>query len=135
MTPQETTMPDLAKTETLQTGTTALMSDAARRNHGLMIDAGSGGSRMHVFEWKSRLFDVIPPPISSPSSRNKWTGRFKPGLSTLVGKGKKYVWNHLCPLIEFAKEVLKDYEEGESLGTVCNAEVLFFSQMVEFLMR
>ncbi len=109
MTPQAI-VSDFAKTGSYDT---AQATDAARRNHGLMIDAGSGGSRMHVFQWEPRMFDVIPPPVSYPSSRNKWTGRFKPGLSTLVGKGKKQVWKHLHPLIEFAKDVLKDDEEGE----------------------
>ncbi len=127
-------MSDLANTGPRHTGTT-LIPETARRTHGLMIDAGSGGSRMHVFQWEPRLFDVIPPPISSPSSRNKWTGRFKPGLSTLVGRGKKKVWNHLRPLIQFAKDVLKDEEEGECVGIMCNTDILFVMQMMEFLKR
>lgn len=73
--------------------------------HGLIIDAGSGGSRMHVYQWEPRLFETLPPPISHPESKNSWTGRFGPGLATYAD----HPWDvaeHLTPLVEFAKEVL-----------------------------
>ncbi len=115
MASQAAMVSDFAKAGPRHEGTIPT-SDAIRRTHGMMIDAGSGGSRMHVFQWEPRIFEVIPPPISYPNSRNRWTRRLKPGISTLVGKGKKQVWGHLAPLIEFAKDVLKDEEEGECVG-------------------
>ncbi len=129
MDPQAAIIYDLAKARSRHTGTT-LNSEITRRTHGLMIDAGSGGSRMHVFEWEPRMFDVIPPPISYPSSRNRWTRRLKPGLSTLVGKGKKQVWKHLAPLIEFAKDVLKGKEEGECVGILCGTDIFLFGSFI-----
>lgn len=47
-----------------------------------IIDAGSSGSRMHVYEWEPREFKVIPPPISRPGSTNQWTQRMEPGISS-----------------------------------------------------
>lgn len=47
-----------------------------------IIDAGSSGSRMHVYEWEPREFKVVPPPISMPGSTNQWTHRMEPGISS-----------------------------------------------------
>jgi GDA1/CD39 (nucleoside phosphatase) family len=79
--------------------------------HGMIIDAGSGGSRMHVYQWEPRLFETLPPPISYPESKNAWTGRFSPGLSTYATHPQD-VREHLQPLIDFAKEVLADQKEN-----------------------
>ena len=39
----------------------------------MVIDAGSGGSRLHIFRWQPRIFNTIPPAISVPTSDEKWT--------------------------------------------------------------
>jgi len=32
----------------------------------LLIDAGSGGSRMHLYEWEPRVYHALPTPIAKP---------------------------------------------------------------------
>ena len=42
---------------------------------GILIDAGSTGSRMHIYEWSSRTFSEIPPPLSLPLTSERWSER------------------------------------------------------------
>lgn len=77
---------------------------------GMVIDAGSGGSRLHVFQWKPRVFSTVPPPLSYPESNEHWTARMDPGIHTftnnLAGVGQ-----HLAPLIDFARIMLVGSEQ------------------------
>ena len=78
--------------------------------HGMIIDAGSGGSRMHVYAWEPREFDSAPIPLTTPLTYNRWTNRMVPGLSDF-GPRPGDVHQQLEPLIAFAKEVLKGQED------------------------
>ena len=49
-----------------------------------MIDAGSGGSRLHIFRWEPRVFNTVPPPISYPMSDERWTDKIRPGIADLA---------------------------------------------------
>eukprot|EP00904_Undaria_pinnatifida_P011382 jgi/Undpi1/7374/HiC_scaffold_22.g09847.m1 len=75
-----------------------------------IIDAGSSGSRMHVYEWEPREFKVIPPPISRPGSTNQWTQRMEPGISSFSSHPED-IPEALAPLVDFAKDILKDHEK------------------------
>ena len=60
--------------------------------HGMMIDAGSGGSRMHVYEFKPRVLQgkkeieaaVSGKKLSYPGTVSRWTERLRPGISSFA---------------------------------------------------
>jgi len=92
--------------------------------HGMMIDAGSQGSRMHVYEFDARLLTtrrdirqaVRGEKLSVPTTDTAWTDRLQPGLDSFA-----YIENdedmlaqveaYLQPLLHFAKAVLQEKEE------------------------
>lgn len=87
--------------------------------HGLMIDAGSTGSRLHIFEWEPRVLrnnDDIQAAVSGekltfPGTESRWTDRLRPGISTFSSiqddeEMKEAIAEYLQPLLDFAKAVL-----------------------------
>jgi len=92
--------------------------------HGMMIDAGSQGTRLHIYEWDKRFLldedDLLQvahgKKLSYPSSNSRWTDKYTPGLDVFgyhknPVKLEKAVGDYLGALLEFAKEVLKDKKE------------------------
>ncbi|KAL9186109.1 hypothetical protein ACHAXT_005347 [Thalassiosira profunda] len=93
----------------------------SRTVHGLMIDAGSTGSRMHVYEFEPRVlatkWDVAEAvsgkKLSHPSTESRWTERLRPGISDFAHiesdeKLEAALAKYLEPLISFAKSVLHE---------------------------
>lgn len=76
---------------------------------GMVVDAGSGGSRLHVYSWKPRVFATVPPPLSYPESNEKWTVRVDPGIHN-AARDISMVASHLAQLIDYAKIALVGYE-------------------------
>lgn len=76
---------------------------------GIMIDAGSSGSRAHLFRWKSRRFGRLPPPLSFPITNVSWTEKLKPGLSA-YWQYPESVETVLSNLVDWAKVQLREYE-------------------------
>ena len=92
--------------------------------HGLMIDAGSTGSRMHVYEWEPRTLEtkqeitaaVSGELLSFPGTDTRWTDRLRPGLDTFADVQDEAaldeaVREYLKPLFDFAKSVLHTKQE------------------------
>ena len=77
---------------------------------GMVIDAGSGGSRLHIFRWEPRIFKTVPPPISYPTSDEKWTNKIRPGIAELATSNKD-IKDHIIQLLHFAKVTLADQKE------------------------
>jgi len=94
--------------------------------HGIMIDAGSQGTRLHIYEWEKRFLldedDLVEQSegklLSYPTSNNRWTDKYTPGLDAfgvnLVDNPdqlEEAVGNYLGALLDFAKEVLRDKKD------------------------
>ncbi|GMI45306.1 hypothetical protein TrCOL_g13325 [Triparma columacea] len=77
-----------------------------------MIDAGSGGSRLHVYEYDRRSFSTLPPPVSDVATDSQWTKRLKPGLSSFANVREEelpaVLADYMRPMLTFAKKVLKE---------------------------
>eukprot|EP00581_Thalassiosira_minuscula_P004796 CAMPEP_0183737372 /NCGR_PEP_ID=MMETSP0737-20130205/51741_1 /TAXON_ID=385413 /ORGANISM="Thalassiosira miniscula, Strain CCMP1093" /LENGTH=689 /DNA_ID=CAMNT_0025971627 /DNA_START=144 /DNA_END=2213 /DNA_ORIENTATION=- len=92
---------------------------AKRSTHAMMIDAGSTGSRMHVYEFEPRVladkWDVAAAvsgkKLSFPGTNTRWTERLRPGISEFANIEDDHemevaIAKYLKPLIAFAKSVL-----------------------------
>lgn len=94
--------------------------------HALMIDAGSQGTRIHIYEFETRILYTAEEltealngfKLSIPTTNTRWTNRLKPGLDELIeipGADNDEVLEraliaYLGPLLEFARDVLDDKE-------------------------
>lgn len=85
----------------------------------LMIDAGSQGTRIHVYEFQRRILYTPQEltqalngfKLSIPTTNTRWTNRLKPGLDALAAIPdddllRDALVNYLGPLFEFARTVL-----------------------------
>jgi len=96
-------------------GVTELQPDnieiKATVTRGMIIDAGSGGSRLHVYHWQPRIFNTIPPDLSFPTTDEQWTVRMAPGIAEYMNNPED-VKKQLAPLIDFATRTLVGLEES-----------------------
>jgi GDA1/CD39 (nucleoside phosphatase) family len=89
--------------------------------HGMMIDAGSQGTRIHVYEFEARVLSkkrdtedaVAGKKISIPTTDTRWTDRLHPGLDAFAfieddQEMIEEVSKYLSPLIDFAERVLAE---------------------------
>lgn len=77
---------------------------------GMLIDAGSTGSRLHLYQWSRREFEHLPPPLSLPVTSERWTSRLKPGISHFADDPEAAA-DALVPLVEYAMKELAEYED------------------------
>jgi Golgi nucleoside diphosphatase len=95
--------------------------------HGMVVDAGSSGSRLHLYEWEPRVLKsakdveaaVSGRKLSFPGTETRWTERLSPGISTFYTiesqeELEKTIAEYLEPLISFAKTVLHEKAEDFS---------------------
>lgn len=88
--------------------------------HGLMIDAGSTGSRLHIYEWEPRVLRdesdiaeaVSGEKLSYPGTESRWTDRLRPGLASFGSLTndddlRNAVAEYLQPLLDFAQTALQ----------------------------
>lgn len=106
-----------------------LYSDSGIQNdsmHGMMIDAGSSGSRMHVYEFRPRVLRgrketseaVAGKKLSYPGTDSRWTDRLKPGIAAFASLPEEELFPalvlYLQPLMQFAETIL--HSKNESFG-------------------
>jgi Golgi nucleoside diphosphatase len=90
----------------------------------LMIDAGSQGTRIHLYEFERRILHTAEEltealngfKISIPTTNTRWTNRLKPGLDefALIPSDdllQSELIRYLGPLFDFAKTVLGEKED------------------------
>lgn len=96
---------------------TPVFDDKSSKQHpwALLVDAGSTGTRLHLFEWRTRVFDTLPPPLSIPLTSSMWTVKgVDNGISSIGLDSEKIpslVRKTLDPLMEFAKDQLRHSEK------------------------
>ncbi|KAI9301165.1 nucleoside phosphatase family-domain-containing protein [Cunninghamella echinulata] len=91
------------------------------RKYGVIIDAGSSGSRIYVYSWKDHeylkgthtleeLKGNIPIVERADKHGLKWTHRVEPGIST-YGSKPNDIKEHLKELLDFALEVVPSHQQ------------------------
>ncbi|CCC71744.1 hypothetical protein NCAS_0I00760 [Naumovozyma castellii] len=88
-------------------------TDSSNDRYGIVIDAGSSGSRLHIFKWKDpnsynlqdtdlQLLQSVPKIEQNPD----WTFKTSPGLSSFEDKPEKAFKKHIKPLLNEALNVI-----------------------------
>lgn len=85
-------------------------SFARRSTVGMMIDAGSSGTRMHIYRWNKRVGTTPNPGMSIPSTEEKWTSKERPGVASFADNPIQVI-SQLSPLIEYAKGQLLHHKD------------------------
>ncbi|CAG8491603.1 13889_t:CDS:2 [Gigaspora margarita] len=90
------------------------------RNYGVVIDAGSSGSRIQIYSWKEHDFvrkgkdpkdlHTLPTIELGDEFGIKWQKKVEPGISSFALNPSEVGEKHLKELIDFALEVVPSYE-------------------------
>ncbi|CCE65433.1 hypothetical protein TPHA_0L00770 [Tetrapisispora phaffii CBS 4417] len=77
-------------------------------NYGIVIDAGSSGSRIHVYKWNNSKPDSEDARNSVPQIHQEadWTSKTTPGLSSYEKKPHKAFKKHIKPLLDYAEKIV-----------------------------
>lgn len=90
-------------------GLCVLLSGCVLADHkyeyGLMIDAGSSGSRIYIYTWLHRTANTVPDVNSAPLNQTQWSFKVSPGLGTFYNN-LDGIAQYLSPLIDYVKQNL-----------------------------
>ncbi|KAA8917322.1 hypothetical protein TRICI_000516 [Trichomonascus ciferrii] len=83
--------------------------DGTLYNYIVVVDAGSSGSRVHIYHYPEKSKHRIP---EVNKSGNQWIEKVKPGISTFADDPKHVGKKHLKKLLKYAEKVVpKDQQE------------------------
>ncbi|CAG8449384.1 205_t:CDS:2 [Scutellospora calospora] len=98
----------------------ATSSWSSNRNFGVVIDAGSSGSRIQIYSWKEHGFSrkdkdpkdlhILPTIERGDEFGVKWQKKVEPGISSFALNPTQVGEKHLKELIDFALEVVPSNE-------------------------
>lgn len=82
------------------------MVKGADKRYGVVLDAGSSGTRVYIYRWLpnsvARLEETSLPALPELETKEKWTKKVHPGVSTFGDKPDLVGPDHLQPLLEHA---------------------------------
>lgn len=99
----------------LCSSTLAAAAATQEMQFGCVIDAGSTGSRVYVYQWPKRTTSsfTYESPLSLPYTQAAWSLKVKPGLSSLSSPNQ--VDAYLAPLLQFVRINVTQIVGGSSV--------------------
>lgn len=78
--------------------------------YGIVVDAGSSGSRIHIYRWQDSntipVTDAKAHSVPQIHQSKDWVYKVTPGLSSFEDHPKKSFTSHIKPLLEFAETII-----------------------------
>lgn len=90
--------------------------------YGIVIDAGSSGSRLHIYQWDSPQYTLhteeknqdhedtngvmLLKSVPQIHQQKNWTHKISPGLSSFKDKPSQAYSKHIKELLDFAKDII-----------------------------
>lgn len=89
--------------------------DDVRNQFGIVIDAGSSGSRLHIYRWNeyygsalNSMDDKSQHSVPQLYQSKEWAKKVSPGLSSFEKKPNKAFSHHIKPLLSFAESIIPE---------------------------
>lgn len=84
--------------------------------YGLVIDAGSSGTRIYIYTWPARTNNSIPQVTPAPPNQVAWALKTTPGISTFVSANinETAVRAYIKPFIDFAVSKIPESQRNST---------------------